>query len=196
MPNKNAPEGLSDVKAIRKRARDAILEGPVTPGYGADRDVVVRVLNEALASELVCQLRYQHHYYMATGIRAEVAAAEFLEHANDEALHAEWFARRIIQLGGVPDFNPDTLTARSHADYVATEDLEVMLRENLVAERIAIETYREIVHYLGDRDPTTRRLFEEVLEKEEEHADDLATLLARPHPLPTRGNLRGELRAK
>jgi len=168
---------LSDIATLRKRAREHIAEGAVTPGYHADRDVVIKLLNEALATEIVCTLRYKRHYYMAKGIHAEGVAAEFLEHANEEQQHADQIAARITQLGGEPDFSPDGLVTRSHAEYVEGDDLESMIREDLVAERIAIDSYREVVAYLGENDPTTRRLMEEILAKEEEHADDLANLL-------------------
>ena len=168
---------LSDIETLRKRAREHIAQGAVTPGYHADRGVVLKLLNEALATELVCVLRYKRHYFTAKGIHAEGVASEFLEHANDEQGHADQIAERITQLGGEPDFNPDGLATRSHAEYVEGETLEDMIREDLVAERIAIDSYREIVQYLGDKDSTTRRLMEEILAKEEEHADDLANLL-------------------
>ena len=168
---------LSDIATLRKRAREHITEGAVTPGYHADRSVVIKLLNEALATEIVCTLRYKRHYFMAKGIHAEGVAAEFLEHANEEQQHADQIAARITQLGGEPDFSPDGLASRSHAEYVEGENLEDMIREDLVAERIAIDSYREIIVYLSDNDPTTRRLMEEILAKEEEHADDLANLL-------------------
>ena len=168
---------LSDIQELRRRAREHISQGAVTPGYQADRDTVVRLLNEALATEIVCTLRYKRHYFMAKGIHAEGVAAEFLEHANDEQQHADQIAERITQLGGEPDFSPDGLASRSHAEYVEGETLEDMIKEDLVAERIAIDSYREIVNYLGDADPTSRRLMEEILAKEEEHADDLANLI-------------------
>lgn len=168
---------LSDIQTLRKRAREHIAAGAVTPGYAADRDTVVKLLNEALATEIVCTLRYKRHYYMAQGIHAESVTAEFLEHANDEQRHADQIAERITQLGGAPDFSPEGLTSRSHAEYVEGNSLEEMIKEDLVAERIAIDSYREIVEYLGTRDSTTRRLMEEILAKEEEHADDLVTLL-------------------
>ena len=168
---------LSDIATLRKRAREHIAEGAVTPGYHADRDVVIKLLNEALATEIVCVLRYKRHHFMAKGIHAEGVAAEFLEHANEEQQHADLIAARITQLGGEPDFSPDGLASRSHAEYVEGENLEDMIREDLVAERIAIDSYREIIVYLSDNDPTTRRLMEEILAKEEEHADDLANLL-------------------
>jgi len=168
---------LSDIATLRKRAREHITEGAVTPGYHADRSVVIKLLNEALATEIVCVLRYKRHHFMAKGIHAEGVAAEFLEHANEEQQHADQIAARITQLGGEPDFSPDGLASRSHAEYVEGENLEDMIREDLVAERIAIDSYREIIVYLSDNDPTTRRLMEEILAKEEEHADDLANLL-------------------
>jgi bacterioferritin len=168
---------LSDIQTLRRRAREHIAQGAVTPGYHADRDVVLRLLNEALATEIICTLRYKRHYFMAKGIHAESVAAEFLEHATDEQGHADQIAARIVQLGGAPDFSPDGLATRSHAEYVEGETLEAMIKEDLVAERIAIDSYREIVAYLGDNDPTSRRLMEEILAKEEEHADDLANLL-------------------
>ena len=168
---------LSDIQTLRKRAREHIAQGAVTPGYHADRAVVLKLLNEALATELVCVLRYKRHYFTAKGIHAEGVASEFLEHANDEQGHADQIAERITQLGGEPDFNPDGLATRSHAEYVEGDSLEDMIKEDLVAERIAIDSYREIVQYLGEKDSTTRRLMEEILAKEEEHADDLANLL-------------------
>jgi bacterioferritin len=168
---------LSDIQTIRKRAREHITAGAVTPGYSADRDTVVRLLNEALATEIVCVLRYKRHYFMAQGIHAEGVASEFLEHANDEQQHADQIAARITQLGGEPDFSPDGLATRSHAEYVEGDSLEDMIKEDLVAERIAIDSYKEIIAYLGEKDPTSRRLMEEILAKEEEHADDLASLL-------------------
>jgi bacterioferritin len=168
---------LSDIQTLRKRAREHIAQGAVTPGYQADRGVVLRLLNEALATEIVCVLRYKRHYYMAKGIHAEGVAAEFLEHANDEQGHADQIAQRITQLGGEPDLSPDGLSSRSHAEYVEGDTLEEMIREDLIAERIAIDSYREIIAYLGDADPTSRRLMEEILAKEEEHADDLANLI-------------------
>src|SRR5258706_9805850 len=168
---------LSDIQTLRKRAREHITQGAVTPGYHADRSVVLKLLNEALATEIICTLRYKRHYFMAKGIHAEGVAAEFLEHANEEQQHADQIAARLVQLGGEPDFSPDGLVSRSHAEYVAGDSLEEMIKEDLVAERIAIDSYREIIAYLGDNDPTTRRLMEEILAKEEEHADDLANLI-------------------
>ena len=168
---------LSDIQTLRKRAREHIAQGAVTPGYHADRAVVLKLLNEALATEIVCTLRYKRHYFMAKGIHAEGVASEFLEHAREEQEHADQIAQRIVQLGGEPDFSPDGLSSRSHAEYVEGETLEDMIKEDLVAERIAIDSYREIIAYLGDADPTSRRLMEEILAKEEEHADDLSSLL-------------------
>ncbi len=168
---------LSDIQTLRKRAREHIAQGAVTPGYQADRSVVLKLLNEALATEIVCVLRYKRHYFMAKGIHAEGVAAEFLEHANDEQGHADQIAHRITQLGGEPDLSPDSLSSRSHAEYIEGDTLEEMIKEDLIAERIAIDSYREIIAYLGDNDPTSRRLMEEILAKEEEHADDLANLI-------------------
>jgi bacterioferritin len=171
-------EFLSDIRTLRERARRHIEQGAVTEGYTGDRDTVIRLLNEALATELVCVLRYKRHYFMAAGINAEGVAAEFLEHAAEEQQHADDIAARIVQLGGAPNFSPEGLATRSHAEYVEGESLVDMIREDLVAERIAIDSYREIVQYLGDQDPTTRRLMESILAKEEEHADDLVSLLS------------------
>ena len=168
---------LTDVETIRQRARQDIESGAVTPSYGADREEVIRLLNGALATELVCYLRYKRHYFMADGIHAEPVAAEFLEHATQEQQHADQIAERIVQLGGAPDFSPEGLASRSHAQYVEGGSLTDMIRENLIAERIAIESYKEIAQYLSDKDPTTRRLMEEILATEEEHADDLVSLM-------------------
>jgi len=168
---------LSDIKTIRQRARKHIEGGAVTEGYKADRDKVVEILNQALATEIVCVLRYKRHHYMASGIHAKSIAAEFLEHAGEEQEHADRIARRIVQLGGAPDLSPDGLQSRSHSEYIEGEDIVEMLEEDLVAERIAIDTYREIVQYLGNDDPTTRRMMEKILATEEEHAEDLSTLL-------------------
>ncbi|MFM2417775.1 MAG: hypothetical protein RL385_2498 [Pseudomonadota bacterium] len=163
---------------IRKRAREKIREGARTAAYGHDRDEVIRILNTVLATEIVCTMRYRNNALVAQGIHAETAAAEFLEHAAEEESHANSVAKRIIQLGGVPDMNPATLTERSHADYFTSTNVQELIRENLIAERIAIETYSELVRWLGEKDPTTRRLIEELLAKEEEHAEDLATLIS------------------
>jgi bacterioferritin len=173
---------ISDVEEIRRRARTHIERGAVTEGYKADRETVIRILNEALATEIVCVLRYKRHYFMATGIHAQAVAQEFLEHANDEQGHADRIAGRITQIGGAPNFNPEGLASRSHAQYVEGETLVDMIREDLIAERIAIESYGEIVRFLGDNDITSRRLMEEILANEEEHADDLRDLLATLDP--------------
>lgn len=170
---------LSDIKTIRERARKHIDHGPITESYKADRKKVIGVLNEVLATEIVCTLRYKRHYYMAQGINSEAVKEEFLQHANEEQQHADWVAERITQLGGEPDFNPKGLVDRSHAEYVPGTDLQSMIREDLVAERIAIETYSEIVRWLADNDPTTRKLIEDILKVEEEHANDMRDLLAK-----------------
>jgi bacterioferritin len=170
-------EHLSDVKTLRANARAHIERGPVTDTYGADRERVISVLNEALATELVCVLRYKRHYYMAEGINSASVAAEFLQHASEEQGHADQIAARIVQLQGEPDFNPATLVKRSHAEYVPGTDLVDMIKEDLVAERVAIASYSEIARWLGDNDVTTRRLMESILAVEEEHADDLLTFL-------------------
>lgn len=167
----------TDLEAIQKRAREKMMDGAVTDAYKADRDQVVAVLNEVLATEIVCILRYRNHYYMATGINADPVAQEFLQHANEEEMHADWVSVRISQLGGRPNWNPEGLATRAHAAYVEGESLEEMIREDLVAERVAIETYAEIIRWLGNDDPTTRRMIEDILKMEEEHADDLASLL-------------------
>jgi bacterioferritin len=172
-----ANEFLTDVQTLRKRARQHIENGAVTDAYKGDRKTVLRLLNEALATELVCILRYKRHYHTATGIHAQAVAQEFLEHANEEQAHSDLIATRIVQLGGSPNFSPEGLVTRSHAEYVEGDTLVDMIREDLVAERIAIESYAEMVRYVGDTDPTTRRMMEEILAAEEEHADDLATLL-------------------
>lgn len=168
---------LSDVAELRARARRDIEEGAITPNYGADKDKVLQLLNEALATEIVCVLRYKRHYFMAKGMTSAGIAAEFLEHANEEMGHADQIADRIAQLGGEPQFNPDTLTKLSHAEYVEGNTLLDMIKEDLVAERIAIESYREMITFIGDGDPTTRRLLEDILAVEEEHADDLLSLI-------------------
>jgi bacterioferritin len=168
---------LTDVKTLRERARANIERGPVTDAYGADRERVIEVLNEALATEIVCYLRYKRHYFMAQGINAGAVAAEFLQHATEEQGHADEIALRITQLQGAPNFDPDTLTARSHAEYAEGATLLEMVKEDLIAERVAIESYSEIIRWLGDKDVTTRRMLEGVLAVEEEHADDLLSFL-------------------
>lgn len=168
---------LSDVQAIRKRARQHIEEGAVTAGYQADRETVLKLLNDALATEIVCTLRYRRHYFMAKGIHSKAIADEFLQHSNEEQQHADQLAERIVQLGGEPNFSPDGLLTRSHAEYVEGTSLVDMIKEDLVAERVAIDSYREIITFLGEKDPTTRRVMESILAVEEEHADDMADLL-------------------
>ena len=168
---------LTDIKTLRARARKHIEDGAVTAGYQADRVVVIKLLNEALATELVCILRYKRHYFMASGIHADAVAQEFLQHANEEQMHADQIAARIVQLKGEPNFSPDGLSTRSHAEYVEGSDLVDMIKEDLVAERIAIDSYGEMIRYLSDKDPTTRRMLEGILAMEEEHAEDLSTLL-------------------
>jgi len=172
-----AGEFLTDVETLRRRAREHIERGAVTDAYGADRDRVIAVLNEVLATELVCVLRYKRHYYCAQGINAGSVAAEFLQHATDEMGHADTVAARIVQLQGAPNFSPDGLATRSHAEYVEGDGLLDMIKEDLVAERVAIASYQEIVRWLGDGDPTTQQMIKGILAVEEEHAEDLATLL-------------------
>jgi bacterioferritin len=171
-----------DLQEIRRQARADVENGAVTPAYRGDREKVIELLNGALATEIVCNLRYRRHYFMVSataGIPGFAIADEFLEHANQEQAHADRIAERIVQLNGEPDFNPKGLNERSHAEYVAGTDIKSMLHEDLVAERIAIQTYAEIIRYIGDTDPTTRRLMEGILEQEEEHADDLADFIQR-----------------
>lgn len=168
---------LTDIKTLRKRAREHIERGAVTAGYAADRDTVIKLLNEALATEIVCVLRYKRHYYMASGINAQSVAAEFLQHATEEQGHADQLAERIVQLGGEPNLSPDGMLTRSHSEYVEGTSLVEMITEDLVAERIAIDSYREMINYLGTNDSTSRRMLEGILAVEEEHADDLGSLL-------------------
>jgi bacterioferritin len=168
---------LTDLEMLRARARQHIEQGAVTPGYRADRAVVLRLLNEALATEIVCVLRYKRHYFMANGIHSQPVADEFLEHANQEQAHADQIAGRIIELRGAPNFSPEGLQSRSHAEYVEGNTLAEMIKEDLVAERIAIDSYGEMIRFIGDDDPTTRRLLEGILANEEKHAEDLVNLL-------------------
>ncbi len=168
---------LTDIKELRRRARNHMEHGAVTEGYRADRDTILRLLNEALATEIVCVLRYKRHYYMASGIHAQAVAEEFLEHASEEQGHADLIAARITQLGGDPDLNPESLLSRSHSEYVEGDGLVDMIKEDLVAERIAIDSYAEMIRYIGDGDPTTRRMLEGILATEEEHAEDLRILI-------------------
>jgi bacterioferritin len=183
---------LTQLKEIRERARKQIMEGAVTPDYALDRDQAIGILNEALATELVCVARYRFHYFMATGIHSQAIKGEFKEHAAEEQEHADWLCERIKQLGGKPEMNPATLTGRSHSEYKEGTSLADMIREDLVAERIAIETYREIIQYFGEKDPTSRTLMEKILAKEEEHADDMADLLFAVDP----GSIKTPDRAK
>lgn len=168
---------MTDVNTLRKQARKHIEHGAVTAGYSADREQVLKLLNEALATEIVCVLRYRRHHFMARGIHGKGVAEEFLVHSNEEQAHADLLAGRIVQLGGEPDFAPDGLAARSHAEYVAGTTLSNMIKENLVAERIAIDSYREMIAYIGNDDPTTAQLLKGILASEEGHADELADLL-------------------
>ena len=168
---------LTDIRELRQRARQEIENGAVTTAYKGDRETVIRILNQALATEIVCVLRYKRHHYMARGIHSQAIADEFLEHANEEQGHADEIAERIIQLDGEPNFSPEGMLTRSHSEYVEGETLTDMIREDLIAERIAIESYSEIIRYLTDNDPTSRRMLEGILAKEEEHAEDMKTLL-------------------
>lgn len=168
---------LTDVPTLRQQARQHVDQGAVTAGYTADRTAILKLLDAALATEIVCVLRYRRHYFLARGIYSKTVADEFLIHSNEELSHADLLAERIVQLGGEPDFSPDSLTRRSHAEYIAGSSLVDMIKENLVAERIAIDSYRDMVLYIGEQDPTTRRLLETILAVEEEHADDLSDLL-------------------
>ncbi|MEQ1517470.1 MAG: ferritin-like domain-containing protein [Usitatibacteraceae bacterium] len=173
----SAAPTLTSTATLRANARRNIEEGAVTVGYAANREQVLKMLNDALATEIVCMLRYKRHYFMATGVHAETVVAEFLEHATQEEEHADQIAARIVQLGGEPDFSPDTLTKRSHAEYVPGKTLIDMIKEDLIAERIAIDSYKEMIDVIGNDDTTTRRMLESILAVEEEHADDLAALL-------------------
>ncbi len=182
---------LTDIQELRARARRHIEQGAVTEGYRPDRDTVVRILNEALATEIVCVLRYRRHHFMAAGIHAKAVADEFLEHAIEEQGHADEIAERITQLGGEPNFDPQGLTTRSHSEYVAGTTLLEMIREDLIAERVAIESYTEMVRYIGGDDPTTRRMLEGILAKEEEHAEDMKNLLETVGQEESRGDRSG-----
>ena len=169
--------GLTDVKTLRARARQGIEDGAMTAGYKAKVETVIKLLNEALATEIVCVLRYRHHYFTATGISSLSVKGEFLKHATEEQAHADRLAERIVQLGGEPNLSPVGLLNRSHSEYVEGESLVEMITEDLIAERIAIDSYREMVTYVGTDDPTTRRVLEGILAQEEEHAEDLVSLL-------------------
>ena len=177
MNESKAQPFVSDMKEIQRRAREHVEKGAVTASYRGNLETAVNLLNEALATELVCVLRYRRHHYMASGINYQSVADEFMEHAVEEQQHADWIAERIRQLGGAPDFNPQGLLTRSHAQYAEGNSLVDMIKEDLIAERIAIDSYLEMIRFFGDNDPTSRRLMEEILEQEEEHADDMATLL-------------------
>ncbi|MGR4870892.1 bacterioferritin [Variovorax sp. LARHSF232] len=181
MTNRNSPAPSTRRLQLDQAAIDAAAksldEGAVTPGYGPWREDIVKLLNDALATELVCILRYKRHYFTANGVQSPAIADEFLVHANEESVHADKIAERIVQLGGEPDFSPDTLLERSHADYDESTELQAMVRANLVAERIAVESYRQMIGLIGDKDPTTRRILEEILTDEEEHADELKNWL-------------------
>ncbi|MET0591436.1 MAG: ferritin-like domain-containing protein [Polyangiaceae bacterium] len=182
MDQRNPRSFKLDLNEVRRQARVDVDQGAVTPAYRGDRERVIEILNGALATELVCNLRYRRHYFMVSataGIPGFAIADEFLEHANQEQAHADMIAERIVQLGGEPDFDPKGMTDRSHAEYVAGKDIQSMLHEDLIAERIAIQTYAEIIRYIGDTDPTTRRIMEQILAQEEEHADDLADFMKR-----------------
>lgn len=192
MPRGNGTDvRFLDVKTLRENARRHVEKGAVTPSYGADRELVLKLLNEALATELVCVLRYKRHQFVASGIHSEPVAKEFAQHATEEQDHADKIAERIIQLGGEPDFSPDRLTSRSHAEYTESTDLATMIEDNLVAERIAIDSYRQMIQYLGDKDSTTRRMLEEILAVEEEHAKDMVDLMD-PKDAPPRGREVGK----
>ena len=185
MGDTKATPFLTDIKELQRRAREHVEKGAVTPAYRGDVETAVRLLNEALATEIVCTLRYRRHHYMAAGIHYQAVADEFMEHARQEQEHADRIAERIRQLGGAPDFNPEGLLTRSHAQYAEGNSLIDMIKEDLIAERIAIESYTEMIRWFGDKDPTSRRLMEEILAKEEEHADDMATLLETLDPRET-----------
>jgi bacterioferritin len=169
------PAGI-DIAAVRAAAQN-LGDGPVTAGYKGQREAVIAMLNGALATELVCILRYKRHYYTVSGLQNGPIKAEFLEHAMQEQEHADWLAERIVQLNGKPDFNPATLLARSHAEYDESASVQSMVRANLIAERVAIESYRQMIEQIGDTDPTTRHLLVKIMAVEEEHADDMRDLL-------------------
>ena len=177
MSDPKATPFLTDIKELQRRAREHVMNGAVTPQYKGDLKLSEKLLNEALATEIVCTLRYRRHHYMASGIHSQSVAAEFMEHAVEEQEHADWIAERIRQLGGAPNFNPEGLLMRSHAQYAEGNSLVDMIKEDLIAERIAIESYMEMIRFFGDNDPTSRRLMEKILEVEEEHADDMANFL-------------------
>ena len=187
MPDPKAQPFLTDITELRRRAREHVMQGAVTPQYKGDLKLTEKLLNEALATEIVCTLRYRRHHYMAAGIHAQSVADEFMEHAEEEQEHADWIAERIRQLGGAPNFSPEGLLMRSHAQYVEGTTLLEMIKEDLIAERIAIESYMEMIRFFGDNDPTSRRLMEKILAVEEEHADDMANFLETLDPAATPG---------
>lgn len=168
---------LSDIQTLRDRARKHVADGAVTPSYGAHRETVLKLLNEALATEIVCVLRYRRHYFMADGAVGQAIKGEFLKHAKEEQAHADLIAERIVQLGGEPDFNPESLSRRSHSEYAEGATLAAMIEEDLIAERVAIESYTEMIAYLEGVDSTSRRMLEGILANEEEHAEELASML-------------------
>ena len=176
-PQKNLDEQLVLDEVGLVAARQSLDDGAVTPAYGPHREAIIKLLNDSLATELVCVLRYKRHHFMASGLSSPKIAEEFMVHAKEESDHADRIAKRIVQLGGEPDFSPSTLLERSHADYDESNDLKTMIRVNLIAERVAVETYRQMIALIGDHDSTTRRLLEDVLAEEEEHADELADWL-------------------
>jgi bacterioferritin len=187
MNDPKATPFLTDIKELQRRAREHVEKGAVTPAYRGDIELAIKLLNEALATEIVCTLRYRRHHYMAVGIHSQAVAAEFMEHAVEEQEHADRIAQRIRQLNGAPDFNPQGLLMRSHAQYAEGTSLVDMIKEDLIAERIAIESYLEMIRFFGDNDPTSRRLMEEILQAEEEHADDMANLLETLDPRQATG---------
>ncbi|MGB4114993.1 MAG: ferritin-like domain-containing protein [Polaromonas sp.] len=176
-PQKNMTEQLTIDEEGLKAARKSLDDGAVTPAYGPHREAIIKLLNGSLATELVCVLRYKRHHFMASGLASPKIAEEFMVHANEESAHADRIAKRIVQLGGEPDFSPSTLLARSHADYDESNDLKTMIRVNLIAERVAVETYRQMIALISNHDSTTRRMLEDILADEEEHADELADWL-------------------
>lgn len=181
LSSRSPGEGSSDELALDESgldaARQSLDDGAVTPAYGPHRDAIVKLLNDALATELVCVLRYKRHHYTAKGVASPKIAEEFMVHAQEETMHSESIAERIVQLGGEPDFSPDSLLERSHAGYDESKDLQAMIRSNLVAERVAVESYRQMIALIGEKDPTTRRMLEQILADEEEHADELSDWL-------------------
>jgi bacterioferritin len=177
--NEQQPRQLTLDNQRLEAAKQSLDQGAVTPEAEQWREAIIKLLNDSLATEIVCVLRYKRHHFTATGLESPAIADEFLVHANEEQAHADKIAKRIVQLGGKPDLNPDTLTSRSHADYDEQEDLHGMIRANLIAERVAIEAYTQMIELIGDKDHTTRRLIEQILEQEQEHADELSDWMKR-----------------